>query len=127
MKKLIILTALLIGAKLNASAQTKMTVDSNMVFTLVEKMPSYIGGDTKFSEFLSSAINFSKIVKTEKCYYILTISKTGEVIGVKKLRGDISNEEQLTAAFKKSSGQWQPGSQNGNKVNVDQIVIIEIS
>lgn len=126
MKAFIILTSLLVFTNIHLIAQTPSQIDSNEVFVLVEKMPKFPGGYIKFNEFLTSNFDFSKEIKPEKCFYELTVGKTGEVLSVVKLKGDIKNEEQITNVLKMTSGKWTTPSQNGHPVNVKLIITIEI-
>lgn len=127
MRTFIILTTVTILMKFGATAQTETQNDSNTVFTFVDHMPSYIGGDTKLSEFLTANFEFSKNLKLEKSYYRLTIERSGEVVTVNKLLGDSITAEKLIEVLKKTSGQWKNGTHNGHKVIVNRIVSVVLS
>lgn len=126
MKKIILLTSILILSRLTVTAQTEAETDSNTVFALVDKMPTFPGGDVKLGEFLSNNFQFTKDIKLERCFYVVIIGRNGEIVNINKLKGNPLNEEQLTSVLKKTSGMWSPPSHNGHKVIVKRPLTIDI-
>ncbi len=107
----------------HAQQQLPLIIDNDTIFSLVDEPPSYDNGDLQLSNFLSDQIDFKKI-KTEYCYYALTIGKTGQILLITKLKGSTQNETQLVTALKKSSGHWKHGTQNGHPVSVHLLITL---
>lgn len=94
------------------------------IFTIVEKMPSFPGGDTKMAEFIQKNIGYPKEELNKgifgTCYITFIVDKTGEIKDVKVLRGikdgNLCNSEAVSVVEKMPK--WIPGENNGQKVNV---------
>ena len=92
------------------------------VFTIVESMPEFPGGQAKLFEFLGKNTKFPPAAIANsisgKVYVNFTIGKDGKIRDVKIIRGvhDLLDKEALRVV--KSMPPWKPGKQRGKAVNV---------
>jgi len=92
------------------------------VFTIVESMPEFPGGQKKLFEFLAKNTKFPPAAKANsisgKVYVNFTIGKDGKIRDVKIIRGvhDLLDKEALRVV--KSMPPWKPGKQRGKAVSV---------
>ncbi len=92
------------------------------VFTVVEEMPSFPGGETEKTKFIQSNIKFpdSAIKKqiTGKCFLKFTITKDGSVTDVVVLKGvaDCPECDEEAKRVVSSMPKWNPGKQKGRAV-----------
>ncbi len=102
-------------------AQTS-TVDDNTVYTRVDKMPEFPGGQVALVKFLSKNIKYPEKFKKEKIngrvFVSFVIDKTGKVIKAKieKSLNELCDAEALRVINKMPD--WIPGEKNGEKVAV---------
>jgi periplasmic protein TonB len=140
MKKLLILfAALLIQATLFAQAPKaeddfinlpdkpiKKKKDKDQIYTIVEQMPQYPGGDDALLKFLSKNIKYPEHARDSNTMGTIFISfiidKKGKVGYAQVLRGitgpgakDCADE---AIRVVKMMPKWKPGMQNGKKVAV---------
>jgi TonB family protein len=92
------------------------------VYTLVEKMPEYIGGDYARNKFMAEEIMYPQKA-TENgiqgtVYISFIIEKDGAVSNVKVLRGIGGGCDEESMRVVKLLNKWKPGSQNGKNVRV---------
>jgi TonB family protein len=92
------------------------------VYTLVEKMPEYIGGDYARNKFMAEEITYPQQA-TENgvqgtVYISFIIEKDGAVSNVKILRGIGGGCDEEAVRVVKLLNKWKPGSQNGKNVRV---------
>ena len=99
----------------------------NAVFTAVETPPSPPGGIEGFNDFLNKNVNYPQSALDQKIdgkvILSFVIEKDGSLSAFKVLRSpsdDLSNESVRVLKFYK----YIPGSQNGKKVRVQQVVVI---
>ncbi len=104
----------------SVSAQTNS--DENSVYTKVDKMPEYPGGQVALVKFLSKNIKYPAKYKKDKVngsvFVSFIIDKTGKVIQakiVKSLNEECDKEALRVIAMMPN---WIPGEKEGNKVNV---------
>jgi|GEM_PF-48943 len=92
------------------------------VFTIVENMPEFPGGQKKLFEYLGKNIKFPPAAKANgisgKVYVNFTVGKDGKISDVKVLRGvhDLLDKEAVRVV--KSFPKWKPGKQRGKAVKV---------
>ena len=113
-----------IQAIIQSNQNTKNTVDP--VYTFVEKMPQYPGGEKEVIKFLSQTMRYpEEAVKkgdNGKVIVQFVVSKTGKVENAKVLRGvspELDNEALRVIGLLPD---WTPGEQNGEKVAVYRII-----
>jgi TonB family protein len=123
MKKFIFLIAIgicVLGFQ-NSSAQSS-AVDENSVYTKVEKMPEYPGGQVALVKFISKNVKYPTKYKKAKVngrvFVSFVIDKTGKVTMAKIVKS--LNEECDAEALRVISKMpnWIPGEKNGEKVAV---------
>ena len=98
------------------------TPEPEKVFTAVEQMPAFPGGDAELMKYLSSHINYPPMAMENniqgRVIVQFVVTKTGKVGEVKVVRGvdrDLDNE---AVRVVKSLPDFIPGKMNGQAVNV---------
>ena len=92
------------------------------VFTIVESMPQFPGGNKKMFEYLSKSIKFPPAAKANgiqgKVYVNFTVGKDGKIRDIKILRGvhDLLDKEAIRVV--KAMPKWKAGKQRGKPVSV---------
>jgi len=104
------------------------SVSNDSVYSFVEKMPEYPGGEKEVVKFLSQTMRFPEEAQKKgehgKVIVQFVISKTGKVENAKVLKGvspDLDNEALRVIGLLPA---WIPGEQNGEKVSVYRIIPI---
>ena len=123
MRKLSLLLVFIFCALLSQSsfAQTSST-DENAIYTRVDKMPEYPGGQVALVKYLSKNIKYPAIYKKNKVngrvLVSFVIDKNGKVTSAQIVKG--LNEECDAEALRVISKMpdWIPGEKNGVKVAV---------
>ena len=123
MKKSILVIALLcfgVIAPINSFAQE--TKSNDLVYTIVEEMTSYPGGNEAMTEFLTQNLQYpekSKADGTEgKVFVTFVVDKNGNVTGTKILRGVSPEIDAEALRVVSSMPSWNPGRQSGEAVAV---------
>jgi protein TonB len=90
--------------------------------TYVEQMPEFPGGEEARIKFLSKHINYPLIAKENgiqgKVYVTFVVSKTGQISGVKVVRGIGGGCDEEAVRVIQMMPPWIPGRQNGKPVPV---------
>jgi len=101
----------------------------NGLFSLVEEMPRFKGGDiNKFREWVQKKTKYPEIATINgiqgKVYVTFIVEKDGSVTNGKVVKGvdPIINDEALKAVM--SSPRWTPGKQRGTAVRVSYIIML---
>jgi protein TonB len=135
MKTLFIAALLLGSTTLFAQAPAKTKEDScfinDKIFTIVEEMPQFPGGEKEFFKFLTSNIKYPLDMERKKAgkavYVTFQVCKNGSIQGVKILRGlDEAIDSDVMNAMQKMP-QWVPGKQNDKAVAVQYNVAIKFA
>ena len=97
--------------------------DSDQVFTVVEQMPEFEGGQDALMKFLVNNIRYPEgAVEQElqgRVYVQFVVYPNGELGKYKILRGVHSLlDKEALRVVKLTSGKWKPGWQNGKAVPV---------
>jgi protein TonB len=98
------------------------TVVDNKVYTVVENVPEYPGGEAALMEFFSGNIQYPAAAKeagtTGTVIVHFVVEKDGSVTNAKVMQGLSGgcNEEVLRVV--KLMKKWTPGKQNGKAVRV---------
>jgi len=97
--------------------------ESKSVFTIVEQMPSFPGGELALKEFLSKNIKYPQPAienGIQGVVYVSFIVKlNGNIENIKILRGIGSGCDEEAIRVLKTMPHWSPGKQNGKNVNVN--------
>lgn len=122
MKRLIFSALFLILCFASHKNFAQAPTDDNTVYTRVDKMPEFPGGQVALVKFLSKNIKYPEKFKKEKIngrvFVSFVIDKTGKVTQakiVKSLNADC-DAEALRVINKMPD--WIPGEKNGEKVAV---------
>lgn len=99
---------------------------STEVYTIVEQMPEYPGGNEAMAAFMAKTIQYpqaAKDAKTEgKVYVSFVVDKTGHVTQVKAARSLSPETDAEAVRAVKAMPVWTPGKQNGQNVAVSMVL-----
>ncbi len=104
------------------TAQSSNNNNSEQIFTVVEQMPTFNGGERKLFDYLSRTVKYPEQAKElgvqGTVYVAFVINENGEVKEPRVVRG-VTSELDLAAldAIKKMPN-WTPGKQRGQNVSV---------
>lgn len=102
-------------------------IEEDKIFSFVEEMPSFPGGEKKMIEFILSNIHYPPVARenniTGKVYVKFTVDKQGKIVSPELLRGIGGGCDEEAMRILKMMPDWHPGKQNGNKVKVGGIVL----
>ena len=103
------------------------------IFTLVQEMPQFPGGETEKINFVRKNLVFPESAKKNKtygrCYLKFAVMKDGSIKEITILRG-VSNCPECNEEAKRVISimpNWIPGKQNGHLVNVFSVLPINFS
>ena len=92
------------------------------VFTIVEEMPSYPGGDLKMYEYLGKNIKYPQIARESgiqgRVFVNFVVEPDGSVSNVKVMRGIGGGCDEEAVRVIKTMPKWKPGKQRGKAVRV---------
>jgi len=96
--------------------------DDNKVFTSVEQMPQYPGGEAALLADVSKNIRYPSVAQENgiqgKVVVQFVVTKTGQVGEVKVVRGKDPDLDKEAKRVVKTLKKFTPGKMNGNAVNV---------
>lgn len=128
MKKLFLYIAIAISSSLCcAQCQDK-------VYTVVEQMPSFPGGETELFKFINQNLKYpvipeDKIMDNLSTKIQFVVTKNGEIKDIKPMKPQYEGTiltDSLTSIIKRMP-RWIPGKHNGENVNVYFIIPLHIS
>ena len=92
------------------------------VFTIVEQMPSFPGGDQKMYEYLGKNIKYPQVARETgiqgRVFVNFVVEPDGSVSNVKVLRGIGGGCDEEAMRVVKGMPKWAPGKQRGKAVRV---------
>ncbi len=92
------------------------------IFTFVEQMPEFPGGEEKLFEYLGKNIKYPSMARengiTGTVYVTFVVEGNGEISDVKKLRGIGGGCDEEAMRVVKAMPSWKAGKQNGKSVRV---------
>ncbi len=100
----------------------------DQVFTVVERMPQFPGGEEALLKFISSSIKYPKIAQENGiqgrviCDFI--VNTDGSINDIRIVRGVDPSLDQEALRVLSESPQWTPGTQRGKAVRVKYTVPI---
>lgn len=101
------------------------------VFTIVEEMPSFPGGEAKLFEYLGKNIKYPQIAKeagiSGVVYVNFVVGSSGNITDVKVLRGIGGGCDEEAVRVVKNMPDWKPGKQRGKPVKVSYNLPIRFS
>ncbi len=96
--------------------------DDNKVFMVVEKMPSFPGGDAALMKYLRKNVKFPAIAQENgiqgRVYVEFVVNKDGQIVDVKILKGVDRSLDEEAVRVVKNMPPWTPGEQRGKAVRV---------
>ncbi len=109
-------------AEVKAPEVIEVPEEKKEVFTIVEEMPSYPGGEAERNKFLADNIVYPQQA-TENgiqgtVYVSFVVDSKGNVTDVKILRGIGGGCDEEALRVVKMMPKWHPGKQNGKQVRV---------
>lgn len=124
--KAIFLFCIFLFANTISKAQVKSVEYDNTknesVFTFVEQMPEFPGGEQALYKFLSDNIVYPKTAKEQgleaKIYIRFVVTETGEITNPVSMKQSPKILEDEAIRVIKAMPKWRPGKQNGRAVSV---------
>ena len=102
--------------------EQKSQQSGEQVFTVVEQMPVFPGGDKAFGEFIGKEIKYPDDAKKAgtqgKVIVTFVINKEGNVVNPKIIRGVSPSIDKEALRVISNSPKWTPGKQEGKNVDV---------
>lgn len=96
--------------------------DEAQIFTVVESMPEFPGGEAKMKQYLVKNLKYPQMAKESgiqgKVYVTFVVEKTGHVTDVKVLRGIGGGCDEEAIRVIKNMPNWNAGKQRGKSVRV---------
>jgi len=110
---------------------SKFEVDDTPIFTVVENMPSYPGGDDARIKFLQENITYPQMAKEKgiqgTVYVTFVIASDGKITDIRVLRGIGGGCDEESVRVVKLMPKWKPGYQSGKPVRVQFNMPIKFS
>lgn len=126
MKGLLLLLALFVSISF-INAQTDVPIvksesDNADVFTVVEQMPEFPGGEQAMNDFLWKNLKYPQMAKDKgiqgKVWLSFVVDKDGTIKDVEVLRGIGGGCDEESVRVVKLMPKWKPGYQSGKPVMV---------
>lgn len=100
----------------------KHVVEETKIFTVVEQMPMYPGGDAALMGYLRDNIHYPTVAAENgvqgRVVVGFVVERDGSITDVKILRGVDPSLDREAMRVVKSMPKWTPGKQNGSAVRV---------
>jgi protein TonB len=102
--------------------QREEEVEEEQIFTIVEEMPSFPGGEAELFKYLGKNIKYPQMATdagiSGVVYVTFVVDKDGKIRDVKVLRGIGGGCDEEAVRVVKSMPSWKPGKQRGKAVTV---------
>lgn len=114
----------LIATSLSTYAQSKAdtTQTKEPVFSYVEQMPEFPGGDNELNEFLIKNLRYPEQAMKEKreakAYFRFVVNEDGSISNIESMRPIGFEFEKEGIRVIKMMPKWKPGKQNGRAIKV---------
>lgn len=100
--------------------------DTNQIFTVVEKMPQFPGGDGELLKFIGKSVKYPVIAQENgiqgRVVCSFTVNKDGKIVDAVVLRGVDPSLDKEALRVINSMPAWTPGEQRGKPVRVKYTV-----
>jgi protein TonB len=97
-------------------------VEEEQIFTIVEEMPSFPGGEAELFKYLGKNIQYPQMARDASIqgvvYVTFVVDKDGKIKDVKVLRGIGGGCDEEAVRVVKNMPTWKPGKQRGKPVSV---------
>jgi protein TonB len=133
MNKLLVFFFLCSAVAFHSKAQTptepKPQPDSNYVFTFVEEMPQFQGGEAALNKFIKDNLKYPDVPKSERkagrVAVQFVIGKDGKVEDVRIMKPLSLPYDQEVIKMMYAMPNWIPGKQNGKTVKVRYLLPVD--
>lgn len=102
--------------------EEKTVVEENKVFTAVEQMPQFPGGEAELMKYISKNLKYPPVAMENniqgRVVVQFVVTKTGKIGEVKVVRGKDPDLDKEAVRVVKSLPDFIPGKMNGQTVNV---------
>lgn len=102
--------------------QREEVVEEEQIFTIVEEMPTFPGGEAELFKYLAKNIKYPQMASdagiSGVVYVTFVVGKDGKITDVKVLRGIGGGCDEEAVRVVKSMPAWKPGKQRGKAVTV---------
>jgi protein TonB len=96
--------------------------DEGKIFTIVEEMPSFPGGENKLFEYLRNNIKYPPVARengiTGRVYVTFVVDRDGKIKDAKVIRGIGAGCDEEALRVVRTMPDWKVGKQNGRAVQV---------
>lgn len=96
--------------------------DEGKIFTIVEEMPSFPGGEAKLFEYLRGNIKYPPVARengiTGRVYVTFVVDREGKIKESKIIRGIGAGCDEEALRVVRNMPDWKVGKQNGRPVQV---------
>lgn len=110
------------GAKIEAPPPPPVDNTEPQIFTIVEEMPSFPGGEAELFKYLNKNVKYPQMAQdagiTGVVYLTFVVDENGKVKDPKVLRGIGGGCDEEAIRVVKSMPAWEPGKQRGKAVRV---------
>jgi Ca-activated chloride channel homolog len=118
--------------ELKISCGATVSEEELPVFTVVETMPEFKGGQKALEAFLTSNIKYPEQAALNQIsgtvYITFIVDEKGKISNVKVLRGIGGGcDEEAVRVVKLMSGKWNPGKQKGKPVSVQYTLPVQFN
>ena len=104
---------------------------SEIIFTAVEQMPQFPGGEVAMNKFIADNLKYPELSKKDKpsgkVYLRFVVSKEGKLCDARIVRSLDAYCDKEALRVIRSMPEWIPGKQNGINVSVYYIVPVVFS
>ncbi|CAN5415105.1 energy transducer TonB [soil metagenome] len=105
--------------------------DEGKIFTYVEEMPTFPGGEAEFYGYLKKNIKYPPMARENgiqgKVYISFVVDKDGNIKDVKMARGIGGGCDEEALRVIRNMPSWKPGKQNGRSVAVSYTVPVNFT
>lgn len=109
-------------AKEDIKAPEPPKQEENKIFTVVEQMPMYPGGDAALMQYLSSNIHYPTVAAENgvqgRVVVGFVVERDGSITDVNVMRSVDPSLDREAVRVVKNMPRWTPGKQNGSAVRV---------
>ena len=110
------------------NAKKENTVKESDVYTIVEQMPTFPGGEEALRNFMAANVKYPALATQKgiqgKVYISFVVTKTGSVANAKVARSVDPSVDQEAIRVVELLPSWKPGMQNGKYVDVEYTIPI---
>jgi protein TonB len=123
MKKILTICFTFLAVHISVQSQvTRSESESDDIFTVVEQMPEFPGGDNALNDFIIKNLKYPEEAKKQniqgKVWIGFIVDKEGNVLEIEALRGIGGGCDEEAVRVVALMPKWKPGKQSGKPVVV---------